>query len=127
MTPDDYVTCPVRGCVVFAMPFERDELMRDHTERCKAFLDAYSDEEIGGLGSGPRYPIDPAKRYNAEEKAKNLAVVLGIHEQSAAFVHLVRELRIIERIDELTVDKVHLGPNSLARVRTVIEDGGLGR
>jgi len=89
--------------------------------------DDYSDEEIGGLGSGSRYPIDPAKRYNAEARAKYLAVVLGIHEQSTAFVCLVRELRIIERIDELTVDKIHLGPNTLARVRTVIEDGGLGR
>lgn len=127
MTPSDYVTCPVRGCVVFAMPFEREEVMRRHTEKCKAILDTYSDEEIGGLGSGPRYPIDPAKRYSAEERAKDLAVVLGIHELSAAFICLVRELRIIERIDELTVGKIHLGPNTLARVRTVIEHGGMGQ
>ena len=65
--------------------------------------------------------VDPAKRYNAKQRAIDLAVVLGIHEQSAAFTHLVRELRIIERIDELTVGRLHVGPRTLGRIRAQIE------
>ena len=65
--------------------------------------------------------LDPAKRYNAEARAKDLAGVLGIHELSTAFVFLRRELQKLERIDELTAGRIHLGPNTLARVRTVIE------
>lgn len=75
---------------------------------------------MGDVG-GAEPDVDPAKRYNARERALNLAVVLGIHEQSAAFVHLVRELRKLERIDELTVGKLHLGPKTLGRVRAVVE------
>lgn len=59
--------------------------------------------------------------YNARARALDLAVVLGIHEQSVAFDVLVDELLVIERLDELTAGRLHAGPTTLGRIRGVIE------
>lgn len=64
----------------------------------------------------------------ARHRALDLAGPLGIHEQSAAFEVLVRELidaytyrEALRRIEELTLGRLHLGPTTLGRLRAILD------